>query len=77
MNTRELEFSVFCIESLAEKLHITGKEALELLQTGNSVLDHYIIPNYEVLHTQGKQYITEDLLDLLKVDGFACISRQQ
>lgn len=61
-----LEFSVFCIENVAAKLGISGHEAYQLLTKDNDILDEYIIPNYEILHTQDKEYIVNDIIDYLK-----------
>ena len=69
MNGRELEFSVFCIENVAEKLGIEGKQAYRMLAAESDILDSYIIKNYEVLHTQGKSYIVRDIIDCMKEQG--------
>lgn len=31
--------------------------------------DGYIIPEYEMLHTQGKEYIVNDILETMKERG--------
>lgn len=43
---KQLEFSVFCIESVAEKLGLKGNEVYQLLKKQSQILDQYIIPNY-------------------------------
>ncbi|MCL2043680.1 MAG: DUF3791 domain-containing protein [Treponema sp.] len=69
MNTKELEFSVFCIESVAEKLRLTGREIYKLLTEKSEILDDYIIPCYPALHTQGKEYIVDDIVNFLQEKG--------
>jgi hypothetical protein len=69
MNERVLEFSIFCIESLAEKLNISAKKVYNLLTKDTDILDSYIIPCYEPLHTQSKNYIIKELLEVLKERG--------
>ncbi len=69
MSERVLEFTIFCIESLAEKLGISATEVYPLVKNDTDILDNYIIPCYEPLHTQSKAYIVDDLIDLLKVKG--------
>ena len=64
-----MEFSVFCIESIAEKLGQTGDVVYEMLTKESSVLNDYIVPCYDVLHTQGKEYIVEDIIDVMKQKG--------
>lgn len=65
MTYNEIIFSVFCIENLATTLGMTGDEAYELLVADKNLLDTYIIPNYEILHTQSKDYIVNDLLEVI------------
>ena len=35
----------------------------------NSRENGYIVPEYEVLHTQSREYIVNDLLDVMKERG--------
>jgi len=66
---KELEFAVFCIENLAEKLGKTGNEIYKILTEKSDILDSYIIPCYDVLHTQGKSYIVNDILSYMEKRG--------
>ncbi|MDR2583057.1 MAG: DUF3791 domain-containing protein [Fibromonadaceae bacterium] len=66
---KELEFTVFCIENIAEKLRKSGNEVYKMLTEKSDILDSYIIPCYDVLHTQGKNYIVNDVLDYMKKIG--------
>ena len=68
-NIDELEFAIFCIENLAELLSIDGKEMYRLLAEDSNILYDYIVPNYEVLHSQDKGYILDDLLDVMQERG--------
>lgn len=65
-SVRELEFAVFCIENLAAALHISPKRAYALLTDQSSILKEYIIPGYEILHSQGKEYIINDILEVMR-----------
>lgn len=67
----ELEFTIFCIESLAEALHQDGATVYQALSRGKNLIQNYIIPEYEVLHTQGKGYIVEELLKVMKDWGIS------
>lgn len=69
MNTNELEFAVFCIEYVSEKLGIEGNEVYKLLTEKSDLLDRYIIPSYDVLHTQGKDYIVDDIILVMRGEG--------
>lgn len=66
---KELEFAVFCIENVAKKLEVDGTAAYDMLAVQTDILQNYIIPCYDVLHTQGKEYIVNDLIDMLKAKG--------
>ena len=35
----------------------------------SDILNGYIVPEYEVLHTQSREYIVDDLLDAMKERG--------
>jgi hypothetical protein len=69
MNINELEFTVFCIESVAEHLGLNGDEAYKLLTEKSDILDNYIIPCSDVLHTQGKEYIVNDIVEIMREKG--------
>ena len=69
MNEKILEFSIFCVESLAEKLNIDAKKIYKILRVDTDILDNYIIPCYEPLHSQSKAYIVDDLIQLMKAKG--------
>ena len=65
----ELEFGVFCIENIATALQISGAEVYRILSKESKILDEYIIPNYEILHTQGKDYIVDDIIAYMRECG--------
>ena len=69
MNTKELEFTVFCIENIAEKLGLKGDEIYRLLTEESDILDNYIVPSYDSLHTQGKDYIINDIIEYMREKG--------
>lgn len=65
---RELSFSIFILYSLAEKWHKTPAMVYKILNT-TGILDNYIIACYDVLHTQGKEYLVEDITEYVKEKG--------
>lgn len=69
ISNNEVEFSVFCIENAATKLGISGQEVYDLLTKESNILDEYIISNYEILHTQSKEYIINDIIEYMKECG--------
>lgn len=68
-NSRELEFAVFCIENVAAKLSVDAERVYQAFTEKSNILHGYIVPEYEVLHTQSREYIVDDLLDMLKERG--------
>ena len=64
-----LEYVLFCIEGIAKKLGKDGREVYQILTEDSDILKSYIVPSYDVLHTQGKDYIIEDILDVMKKRG--------
>ena len=65
MSDKQIEYSVFCIENVAKKLGKTGTEIFQILNN-SGLLHSYIIPSYEALHTQSKQYIVDEIVSVLK-----------
>ena len=68
-NSRELEFAVFCIENVAAKLDVDAERVYQAFTEKSNILNGYIVPEYEVLHTQSREYIVNDLLDVMKERG--------
>lgn len=65
-NSSELEFAVFCIENVAAKLGVNAERVYQAFIEKSDILNGYILPEYEVLHTQSREYIVDDLLDVMK-----------
>ncbi|MDR0491524.1 MAG: DUF3791 domain-containing protein [Oscillospiraceae bacterium] len=69
MSPEQSFFAVFCIEALAEELKTTGDKVYEMLTEDSDILDSYIVPCYNVLHTQSKEWVVSDLIELMKKRG--------
>ncbi|MCL2152057.1 MAG: DUF3791 domain-containing protein [Oscillospiraceae bacterium] len=69
MTWEQLFFSVICIEALSDELNTTGDEIYKMLAEKSDILDAYIVPFHDVLHTQGLKYIVSELIDLMKERG--------
>lgn len=67
----ELRFVVFCIESLDEDMKVDPITVHDALNKESNIVDQYIIPCYETLHTQGKEYIIENLKEVMAERGIA------
>ena len=69
INSAQLEFSIFCVESVAEELGLTGDAVYKMMTEDTDVLDEYVIPYFDALHTQGREYIVRELLEVLRGRG--------
>ena len=69
MNSEELEFVIFCIENIALRHKVNKKEVYNFLKNKSNILDNYIIPGYDFLHTQDKDYILDDIEEVMKAKG--------
>ena len=67
--SRELEFAVFCIENVAAKLGVNAERVYRAFTEKSDILNGYIVPEYEILHTQSKEYIVDELLEVMKERG--------
>lgn len=63
------EFVIFCIENLAIRLQENAAVVYNLLAKQSRILFDYILPNYEILHSQGKEYILDDLVEVMQEEG--------
>lgn len=63
---KKMEFAVFCIESVAEHLSRPAREIYDRMNRLR-LLEEYIFPFYDTLHSQSKQYIVSELLQAMDV----------
>ena len=53
------------VEEFVEK-YIDAQKVYAALTEQTDILQEYIIPEYEVLHTKGKDYIVDDIIDVMR-----------
>lgn len=66
MENKELEiayFLSFCIEQYKHKHQMSGNETVSLFDKYDILL--YLEENFEVLHTQGHQWLIEEIDELI------------
>ena len=68
MTSEHLFFITFCVGNLSEALQKSASQVYDILRS-SGVLNDYIIPCYDVLHTFSKEYIIEDLTEALRERG--------
>ena len=68
MQEYQLDFVTYCVGNLADRLNMSASKVYKMLRS-TDILIGYMIPCYDVLHTFGKEYIMDDLINLLKKRG--------
>ena len=68
MDKNTLEFVTYCISQLSELLGLRQSDVYERLKR-SGILDDYIVPSYDVLHTFSSRYLMEDLTDYMREKG--------
>lgn len=69
MSKPVLDFAIFCIEGVAERLRLPGNVVYDLLTRKSCILNDYIVSSYDVLHTQSRQYVVDDIISFMKEEG--------
>lgn len=64
INSKEVDFAIFCIENVAIKLNVDAQKVYSAITEKSDILNGYIIPEYEMLHTQSKEYIINDIIEI-------------
>ena len=62
---KQIEFAVFCIENTAKRLGIPGQAVYRALCETDGI-NTFIIPSYDIQHTQSKEYIVDETLEYLR-----------
>ena len=70
-NPAVMEFTIFCIENLARRHHVSAETMYDSLSDSSNILQSYLVPSYDFLHTQDREYILDDLDRALAAKGVA------
>ena len=68
MDLKALNFTIFCVGSVADYLKMSAREVYHRLND-TGIISDYIVPCYDVLHSFSKEYIVEDLIAYMKKKG--------
>ena len=68
MNSNNIDFITYCIGNLARRLNMSATDVYRRLKQSD-ILNGYIIPSYDVLHTFSKEYLLEDLTEYMREKG--------
>ena len=68
MNYNNIDFAKYCIGNLSRRLNLSAAEVNRRL-TQSGILNGYIVPSYNVLHTFSKEYLMEYLTEYMREKG--------
>ena len=66
---KELKFIVFLLHILADAWHKMPSDVYAVLKD-SGVLDGYIVPSYDVLHTLGSRDLVQDITGCVRDWGY-------
>jgi len=70
MNKDSLAFVVYMIHKCANQWKMTPSSVYQILDDSGCI-QTYLVPHYEVLHTQSSQYVMDDIQMYLRQRGIA------
>ena len=59
-------FSSSFFDAFLQKSRKNAARVYQAFTEKSDILNGYIVPEYEMLHTQSREYIVDDLLDVMK-----------
>ncbi|MCQ2243069.1 MAG: DUF3791 domain-containing protein [Bacteroidaceae bacterium] len=68
MKNDDLNFTIYCVGIMAESLGCDARDVYRLMQKGDIIMG-YIVPCFDVLHSFSREYIIDDLTQLMKKKG--------
>lgn len=60
----KLAFAASCVEGAARKLGVPYIEVYERMKKVE-LIDNYILKHYDTLHTESREYLSEDVIECL------------
>lgn len=57
------------IENIAQRLQVDAQQVYADLTVKSNILYSHIVPGYDILHTQSKDYIVDDILQVMQERG--------
>ncbi len=70
MNQESLAFVVYMIHQCANRWNMSPSAVYRKLNQSGCITA-YLVPHYDVLHTQSSRYVVEDIQQYLERRGFA------
>ena len=70
MNRESLSFVIYMIHRCANKWGMSPSKAYQMLEKSGCI-QTYLVPHYDVLHTQSSGYVLDDIQQYLRKRGIA------
>ena len=68
MDKDSFSYVIYMIHACANNWKYNPSEVYKKMKSANCIMG-FLVPNYEVLHTQSTQYVMEDIKEYLNVRG--------
>ena len=68
MSKESFAFVIYMIHACADRWRKAPSDVYKLLQQSGCI-DNYLVPHYDILHTQGTDYIIDDVKEYLGIRG--------
>ena len=70
MNKEIFSFVIYIIHACANKWNVLPSEVYDAMDKTKCISD-FLVRHYDIIHTQGTDYIVEDVSDYLKERGIS------
>lgn len=68
MDRESFSFVIYMIHACANRWRKVPSDVYKMLQN-TGCIDNYLVPHYDILHTQGTDYIVDDIEEYLGIRG--------
>ncbi len=65
MNQDSFSFAVYMIHACADRWNVSPSRVYMALKK-SGCLEYYLVPHYDILHTQSTDYVVEDITEYLQ-----------
>lgn len=70
MNEDSFSFVIYMLHACADRWHTTPAKVYQAVKDSGCI-DQYLIPYYDILHTQSTDYVVHDIDEYLKNRGMS------
>lgn len=70
MDKDSFSYVIYMIHACANNWEHNPSEVYMMMKSTNCIMG-FLVPNYEILHTQSTQYVMEDIKEYLSIRGIS------